>query len=139
MKISFQKHITWRYCLSTSKRRVLTEPYEFSVNGTRYVILEGFWSDSASIPRLAWSLIGSPFTGRYVCPSLIHDCLYACQPMDIDREDADNIFYQAMLDSGVGHLKAWLMYHAVRVFGGFAWDKKTSMQIIGASKHLLVS
>jgi hypothetical protein len=138
MNISFQKFIVWRYETLSPTQRVLTEPYEFKINNETYVITKGFWTDSASIPRVAWSIIGSPFSGKYVCGALVHDVLYNAQPIDIERDDADNIFYQIMLESGVGHLKAWLMYHAVRMFGNSIWENKTMKQLEGASKHLIV-
>ncbi|WOB06485.1 DUF1353 domain-containing protein [Piscinibacter gummiphilus] len=84
--------------------------------GRRWVVPELFTTDGASIPRFLWSLIGSPFTGKYRLPAVAHDAAY--QVVGQPKADADRMFHEAMLEQGVGRVKAWAMYSAVRLFGG---------------------
>lgn len=79
----------------------------------------GFITDYASIPRLGWSILGSP--EQYALAAIPHDYLYAKRPYP--RATADSIFYRAMLESGIDSVRAGLFYLAVRCFGWSAWDK----------------
>ena len=54
--------------------------------------------DGASIPASLWSFIGSPYTGEYRRPSVVHDV--ACDDPNIPRKDADRMFYYACLAGG---------------------------------------
>jgi hypothetical protein len=62
----------------------------------------GFIWDGASIPRAAWSFIGSPFRGRYQQAALVHDILYE-------------------MHDGTDENTARQMWLAVRVGGSHAW------------------
>ena len=46
-------------------------------NGRAVVIRRGFHTDGASIPRLAWRVIGHPFAKDILPHALAHDALYA--------------------------------------------------------------
>jgi hypothetical protein len=74
--------------------------------------------DGASIPKLAWSLIGGPFEGPYRKASVIHDV--ACQRKTRPWESVHLAFYFAMKAEGSGDLQAKLMYAAVQ-HGGPRW------------------
>ena len=89
-------------------------------------VKEGFEYDGASIPKAFWWLIGSPFSGNYRVAATIHDALYATQLTT--REEADDIFYNIMVNEGVAKWRASLMYTAVLAFGDGAY-KKTPEQI----------
>lgn len=83
----------------------------------------------ASIPRVAkvwWPSPGGPWDK----PAAVHDDLYV-QPWvhhvdgsvrRIERSEADAIFLEAMKVSGVNWVTRHLMYRAVRLGGGGAWD-----------------
>jgi Protein of unknown function (DUF1353) len=77
--------------------------------------------DGASIPRIAWSIIGGPFEGKYRDASVIHDV--ACVSKVAKWEDVHEVFYTAMLASGVDPLLAKVMYGAVYHFGP-RWERK---------------
>lgn len=88
----------------------------------------GFVSDAASVPAsLAWLF---PREGRGFRAAVIHDWLYRSGsiltgygPEQISRDDADEVYLEALEACGVRWLQrhgAWL---AVRLFGGRAWDK----------------
>ena len=71
--------------------------------------------DGASIPRIAWSIIGGPFEGKYRDASVIHDV--ACDQKVRSWESVHKAFYNSMRTSGVGIIKAKVMYGAVYHFG----------------------
>lgn len=79
----------------------------------------GWKVDGASIPRPLWSLIGSPWTGKYREASVIHD--YYCDTRTEPWQSVHKTFYTAMLANGVDHLQAEIMYAAVYRFGP-RWD-----------------
>ena len=80
---------------------------------------QSFRFDGATIPRLCWRVIGTPYDPRFMQAALIHDWLYMSHQMK--RRDADKIFYSLLLCSGVNKTRAMLMKWAVRVFGAFYW------------------
>ena len=79
--------------------------------------------NGASIPRVFWRLIGSPMTGRYRRAACLHDCAYAHQKSP--REEADEMFMEAMDADGVGRVLRGVMWWAVRMFGGRNWKLET--------------
>ncbi len=89
--------------------------------GIIHIVPINFITDGASIPKLFWSIIGSPFTGLYKKPSLIHDELYSSQKFK--RKYADRVFYDGMKDKGVSFWKRKVMYFAVRSCGWKPWNR----------------
>lgn len=83
--------------------------------GIRWHARKGSVIDGASIPRALWSVIGSPFTGRYRAASVIHDV--ACDEKTRPWEDVHRCFYHAMRCSGVPAKQAAVMFWAVFRFG----------------------
>ena len=79
--------------------------------------------DGASIPRFLWSVIGSPFTGKYVKASVIHD--YHCDVRMERWQDVHRVFYNAMRVSGVPKVQAKTMYLAV-YYQGPRWSENVS-------------
>lgn len=79
----------------------------------------GFSTDGASIPRPLWSIVGSPFTGKYIGAAVIHDV--GCDSHKYTWEVTDKMFYDAMLDLGVTDHLAKLLYYGVRL-GGPKWE-----------------
>ncbi|MGI4735647.1 MAG: DUF1353 domain-containing protein [Janthinobacterium lividum] len=84
-------------------------------DGTVWEAPSGSLVNGASIPRVLWSLVGSPFTGDYVYASIVHDV--ACQVRTQPWRDTHYMFYQACLAGGTRPSLAKLMYLAVRNFG----------------------
>ena len=74
----------------------------------------GFITDFASIPKVFRSFVSK--AGPHVRASVVHDFLYS--KTDVGRKAADGIFLEAMRISGVGKAKRFVMYWAVRLFGG---------------------
>lgn len=83
--------------------------------GERWHVEPGVIVDGASIPRAFWSLIGGPFEGKYRNASIIHDRF--CDLRNRSWDATHRMFHDAMRCSGVGILKAKVMFYAVYRFG----------------------
>jgi uncharacterized protein YgiM (DUF1202 family) len=92
--------------------------------GRRWEVEAGDKTDGASIPRALWSIVGSPFTGRYLRAAVIHDRY--CDNKHRSWMDTHEIFYEAMLASGVAQKQALLMWAAVYRFGP-RWTRSESV------------
>lgn len=88
--------------------------------GKRVEVPVGFVTDGASVPRAFW-WYASPFSGRHAAAALVHD--YCYQSACVTKEEADDIFEEAMLSCGVRKGKAKAMAASVRMFGRRAWNK----------------
>jgi hypothetical protein len=101
-----------------SNRRVrVFENFSFreAKTGTLWAVPAGSFVDGASIPRVLWTVAGSPFTGDYVYASLVHDV--ACITRTRSWQDTHRMFYLACLAGGVSRAWAKVLYLAVRTFG----------------------
>ncbi len=82
----------------------------------------GFETDFASIPWPVSMIL--PRWGRWGRAAVIHDFGYELisggtpHPLMPTRKAADCVFHEAMLVSGVPRFLAFLMWVAVRIFGG---------------------
>ena len=83
-------------------------------------ILLDFIFDGASIPRIAWILIGHPLSQEFLAPSAVHDKL--CQTHRFKPAKTHHIFKQAMRDNLVAWWKRTVMWSAVRLFGWQSWN-----------------
>ena len=98
--------------LSDGRTMKLLEDFSFiDCEGLTWLAPKGRSIDGASIPRFAWSIVGSPFSGRYRKASVIHDI--ACDDRVRPWESVHLAFYYAMRASKVALIKAKLMYAAV--------------------------
>ena len=61
----------------------------------------------------------SPYDPTHGKAAVIHDYLYASQPCS--REDADQVFLEAMQVLGCGWCRRTVIYQSVRWFAGGAW------------------
>ncbi len=100
----------------------LTHPFEFHNPPIKRVIPKGFITDGKSIPRIVWTLIGSPWSGQGAKSAVNHDYHYHIQT--ITRKAADKEFLLGLKILGVGWVKRRIMYCAIRIFAGFAWTKR---------------
>ena len=83
-------------------------------------VYKDFDFDGASIPRIFWTLIGSPTTGKYTKAACLHDAFYASRVFS--RKQSDDLFLEAMKADGVGMIKRNLIYSAVRLGGWKAYN-----------------
>jgi hypothetical protein len=79
----------------------------------------GAETDGASIPHIFWSLL-EPF-GPWFPAAIIHDHLYSPRNTEYSRWESDYIFNEAMYNVGVPFAKRFIIYQAVRAFGGRAF------------------
>jgi len=107
-----------------------------STIGDTIFIEEGFEFDGASIPKAFWSLIGSPFNGKYKYSALIHDALYASEI--VERHIADKVFLDLMEKDGVAWWKRTAMYNAVRVGGYFVWKNHIPETVADARNYVRI-
>ena len=107
---------------------ILLEDLEVESLGFRIKVLKGFDFDAASIPKMFWSIIGSPFTGNYTTPAAIHDGLYAGEILD--RKVCDDIFLDLMKQYKVSYVRRYTMYWAVRLGGGKVWKEHTEKEVL---------
>ena len=116
---------------------ILLEDIIVNSLGYQIKLLKGFDFDAASIPKMFWSIIGSPFTGNYTTPAAIHDGLYAGEILD--RKICDGIFLDLMKQYKVGYLKRYVMYLAVRLGGGKVWKEHNQEEVQEYKKYVDVS
>ena len=100
----------------------------------------GFQTDFATIPRPFWVIL--PKWGRYGNASVIHDWLYWVQTRP--RRQADAIFLEAMSVLDVSTPVKYVLFWAVRLFGGLAWvrnraDRAAEFDRVLADVHLKAS
>ncbi|VVO40710.1 DUF1353 domain-containing protein [Pseudomonas fluorescens] len=94
----------------------LLEPFGYvDPSGKEWDAKAGSVVDGASIPKVAWSIVGGPFEGSYREASVIHDV--ACVQKNQRWQDVHQTFFTAMLASGVSMIRAKVMYAAVYHFG----------------------
>lgn len=82
---------------------------------TTVTLLRGDASDGASIPRFFWRVVGSPFDPELMPGALMHDKAY--RSASLTRRQADEAFHDRMRADGVGRVRAWVIWFAVRCFG----------------------
>jgi Protein of unknown function (DUF1353) len=114
------------------RRMQLLEDFAFTDSaGTRWLAPLGHIVDGASIPRLLWSVAGSPYTGAYRRASVLHDV--ACDERTVPSKLVHKMFYDAMICDGVDRAQALEFYTAVRLFGP-SWDDPAPMLARGRKR-----
>ncbi len=76
---------------------------------------QGTILDGASIPRAFWTLVGSPFRGKYRYASIVHD--HHCVERSMPWGSVHMMFFRACLAGGTSKTHAKLLYYAVYHFG----------------------
>jgi len=97
------------------RMRLLSSFAYVDPKGVEWLAPIGSVVDGASIPQAAWTFIGGPFEGPYRNASVIHDV--GCDQKLRSWEEVHEVFYWAMLASGVESWRAKVMYGAVYHFG----------------------
>jgi len=131
------------------RKKVLAEPLYIRtkclgrLRPSEYVAFEipaGFYTDLASIPRLAWWLI-SPMDWGIMIPAIAHDYLYRTHEVEvyiydkvtkesryhgrirISRRDADCVILDKMRSFGMGIVRRYIVYLTLRLLGGLAYHR----------------
>jgi hypothetical protein len=81
-------------------------------------ILDGFLTDFASTPKFLWNIL--PPWGKYGKGSVIHDFLYRT-PGQATKDQADSVFLECMIVSGVSKEVRNEMYEGVHLFGASSY------------------
>jgi len=118
------------------KLQLLNDLVFVDPKGKKWVAPKGYIVDGASIPRPLWSLIGSPFVGKYRMASVIHDV--ACEEKKRPWREVHKVFHYAMLASGVSSKRASIMYNAVYE-GGPRWGKDAEKKLSDEQFKKLIS
>ena len=101
--------------------------------GARTIVVpRGFATDFASVPQSFW--VWMPPTGRYGLPAMVHDWLYWDQTLL--RSQADDIFESALADLDVSRWRRFILFRAVRWFGGKYWRENTQAKSQGQGRVL---
>ena len=101
----------------------LVDDLFFRLNGKGHFVPGGYRSDGASIPRLFWTVTTTPFNPRVIRAAFIHDYLYGLGTL-CNREEADGLFKEIMLEDGCDPETADTLHGAVRLCAGGHWCGK---------------
>jgi hypothetical protein len=112
----------------------LDETIEIGTSIGNVRVMREFRFDGCSIPRIMWRVVGHPLQGDALPAGLIHDALYAAKLSP--RATADAVFFELLMRYDNGRVKSWVMYRAVRMFGGFAWGGKNGDAATVARKYV---
>lgn len=90
-------------------------------NGDYVIVPAGYVTDMATVPRVFWPI--TPPTGRDEVAFIIHDYLYENKDsLGYSRRFADRQLRLFQEKYGSGRVRSFLMYSAVRLFGGIYFD-----------------
>lgn len=100
----------------------------FLCDGRKIFIAKGFKYDKASSPTAFWWYL--PRDDKHVIiAALVHDYLYTVQVIEgiwIPRKQADQIFYELILQAGMRFTKSFLVHKMVRAWGWRFFNKRAS-------------
>jgi len=107
-----------------SKQYILRSELSFESEKYKVTVSDGLLTDGCTIPKIFQPIIGSPFLGKYVGSSIIHDGLYATHKLP--RKECDEFFVEMLRDNGVAWWKRTLMYLTLRLVGKWSWNNKSA-------------
>ena len=133
--MGFENELIVKRDVSEDHRWILISPLTYKTELMSITVNVGFDFDFASTPQtpiLAWLFPKSgTATDR---PSLLHDALYSGQIFE--REVCDALFLEAMESDGVGYLKRYAMYWAVRAAGWTVWRNHKQEEVNAYRKYV---
>ena len=89
--------------------------------GKTWLVPKGYVSTGASIPRVFWSLFGSPLSDHNAIPVILRD--YQAGLRQSSSQEVNRMFYEALVQSGVTESTAKILFYAV-VQSGPRWEAK---------------
>lgn len=95
---------------------ILLMPFRCITSLGVIVVPAGTICDGASIPRIAWPIIGHPFD-EYLEDAVLHDYLYSAANTEFSRMEADHLFRETMWNRNIPRWKIAAMWSAVRLGG----------------------
>jgi len=99
----------------------------------------GGTTDGLSTPKIIRILPGYDSTGDDWFSGVLHDAGYrdqvTCQwvKAHFTQKQCDELIYEAMKAQGVGFMRRWTIYLALRAFGGFDFRSDRKQSAIAAS------
>lgn len=109
--------------------RVMT-PLVFGLPTGLIHVPKNFITDGASCPQILWALC-APMAGPQAEAAVLHDYLYSKDcTLPYTRKQADDIFYDAMIDNGTSKARACLIHRGVRLGGAKSWKACHSLDKI---------
>ena len=101
--------------------RKLDSAFAYTHDGYGWEAPAGLITDGASIPGWGRWLIGEPFEDQFAKAATLHD--HYCREENNVRDwmSTHRMFYDALIDSGVGKDKSAVMYAAI-IVGGPKWS-----------------
>lgn len=114
----------------------------FQAQGVHEQVPNGLIVDGASVPRFAWCFM-SP-DGLHRAAALAHDWTYILRGhlrngVVLTREQADQQFYDHMIECGIERWRAGTAYRCVRLGGWAAWNSLESPIILPVDPNLMAS
>ena len=117
----------WRWSNKGTRGWLVLEDYsvEFIFRGQhwRFTIRADFDFDGASIPRLAWSLIGDPLALDIQIAALVHDLLFCVHHRNFPLMTANSLFCAIQQASGASWAKRQITTGVVDGVGWTCWKK----------------
>ena len=117
LRVEYINGVTWRLvdCVSYT-----------TMAGELSTVRTGFEFDFASVPRPLWWLLPPAGIGGnpYGIAAMFHDWLYSHKQIygrNIKRNEADDLFLEIMLYTGVNTFVAHVMWSQVRMWGWVVW------------------
>lgn len=105
----------------------LEEDFSFDLPAGRVTIPAGYTWDGATVPRIAWSIVGLTPFGAHDAASLKHDWLYGFEgqipdyPHRLRRKFVDNMFFEDLEQLGFGGIELAVIKRFVRIGGYWFW------------------
>jgi|TARA_B110000263_G_scaffold204083_1_gene184277 hypothetical protein len=113
---------------------VVRAPYSYEIgelgSGDLITVEQGFQTDFASVPRLLSPIVAR--WGQHGKAAVVHDYLYLDQGRY--KKQSDEIFREAMGVLGVARWKKFLIYRAVKWFGGGSWSSNLKRRERGVDR-----
>lgn len=106
--------------------RVLAEVVYTDSAGRKWTVPQGMITDLASIPRIVWTLVGSPGTGLYRKAAVFHDAAYRVPGMV--KDDADRMLRECAIECGCDVELADAIYEGVHLAGGSSFQGDQNAQ-----------
>ena len=101
----------------------LLKDLSYENNEIKVTAKAGMIYDMASIPKIFWRVIGSPYIGKYRRAATLHDALYTSKGLGkLNKKQVDKLFLEMMQVDGVSFWKSRVMYLAVKYGGDSAWE-----------------
>jgi len=112
--------------IAKGRDRRIAEDFTYENDKYKITLKRGFVTNGASIPKIFWSILSSPFDGPIIYAACVHDGLYTKRTLP--RKECDKLLIEMARENGYSKIKSFLVYNAVRIFGGSHWHKNSESQ-----------